>query len=85
MNKKFSIEVCSDLDYEGMVIDVSYDMKNIASISYDNGINNIEIKILSRKEDGSRLIFPLEDFFIVLEKAKQLAIKCAKEDGLRDK
>ena len=80
MNKKFSIEMCSDLDFEGMVIDISYDMETIASINYDKGIDDMEIEIRSISE---KLIFPLADFFLTLERAKQLAIKCAKEDELR--
>ena len=70
MNKKFSIEMCSDLDFEGMVID----------ISYEKGIDNMEIEI---RPILDKLIFSLGDFFVALEKAKQLAIKCAKEDELR--
>lgn len=71
--------MCSDLDYEGMVVDVSYDMETIASINYDKGIDNIEIEVYPISE---KLKFPLDDFFLVLEKAKQLAVKCAKEDKL---
>jgi hypothetical protein len=85
MSEKFSIEICSDLDYKGMVVDISYDMQNIASINYDKGIDNIEIEVLPNKGDGSRFIIPLDDFFNILEKAKKLAIKCAKEDELRNK
>lgn len=72
--------MCSDLDFEGMVIDICYDMEPIASINYDKGIDNMEIEMHPISE---KLIFPLDDFFLILEKAKQLAIKCAKEDELR--
>lgn len=80
MNKKFSIEMCSDLDFEGMVIDISYNMETIASVNYDKGIDNIEIEIHPISE---KLTFSLDDFFLAIERAKQLAIKCAKEDKLR--
>jgi hypothetical protein len=79
MNKKFSIEMCSDLDYDGMVIDISYDMETIASINYDKGIDSMEIEMHAISKN---LLFPLNDFFHVLEKAKQLATKCAKEDQI---
>lgn len=72
--------MCSDLDFEGMVIDISYDMETIASINYDKGIDNIEIEMCPISE---KIMFPLDDFFLALEKAKQLAIKCAKEDELK--
>jgi len=80
MNKRFSIEMCSDLDFEGMVIDVSYDMETIASINYDNGIDNMEVEMRPISEN---IIFPLDDFFLALRQAKQLAIKCAKEDEFK--
>ena len=71
MSSKFHIEMCGDVDLEGMAIYISYDTEIIASITYEKGINNMEIEL-----------FPLEDFFVFLEKAKKLAIKCAQEDGL---
>jgi len=77
MNKKFSIEMCGDLDFEGMAIDITYNKETIASINYDKGIDNIEIEIPPKSE---KFVFFLDDFFLVLEKAKKLAIKCARED-----
>ena len=64
-----------------MVIDISYNTELIASINYDKGIDNMEIEMHSRSE---KLFFPLDGFFVALEKAKQLAKKCAKEDRFRD-
>ena len=77
MNKKLSIELCGDLDFEGMVIDVTYNKETIASINYEKGIDNMEIEIPPKPEN---FVFPLDDFLLILEKAKKLAIKCAKED-----
>jgi len=77
MNKEFSIEMCGDLDFEGMVIDVTYNNETIASINYDKGIDNIEVEILPKSE---KFVFSLDDFFLILKKAEKLAIKCAKED-----
>ncbi|MCB1107783.1 MAG: hypothetical protein KDK76_06785 [Chlamydiia bacterium] len=45
-NKGFSLELCSDLDFEGMVVDVNYDDHPIATGNYDKGVNNIEITLL---------------------------------------
>jgi hypothetical protein len=52
MKKKFLIETCSDLNYEGMVIDISFDSQRIAMINYDKGIDNMEIEILSSEDES---------------------------------
>ena len=77
MKKKFSIELSSDLDFEGMVVDISYDMQPIASLNYEKGIEKIEIEM---QPNARKLAFPIEEFFHILHKAKELAVKCAKED-----
>ena len=85
MNEKFSISMCSDLDYEGMVIDVCYNMKTIAMINYDKGRDNLEIEITPTNDKNKRALYSLKDFFDILEKAKNLAIKCATEDKDRNR
>ncbi|HEV3270004.1 MAG TPA: hypothetical protein VGZ69_05080 [Candidatus Rhabdochlamydia sp.] len=85
MNKKFIIELSSDLDFEGMVVNICFGNQEVAMLNYDKGINNIEIQIPSQNEESQRFIFPLQDFLNVLEKAKKLVIQCAKEDELREK
>ena len=52
MREGFSLEICSDLDFEGMVIDISYNMETIASINYDKGIDNMEIEFFPIKEES---------------------------------
>ena len=84
INKEFRTELCSDLDFEGMVVDVCFDAQRIAMVNYDKGIDNIEIEILSRKEAPPRLFFSLDGFFNILEEARAIAIRCAKEDELRN-
>ncbi len=81
MNNGFSIILCGDLDFEGMVIDVKYNMYKIASINYEKGVDQLEIEFFSNSE---KMVFPLQEFLITLEEAKKLAIQCAKEDELRD-
>jgi len=85
MNKKFSIELCSDLDVEGMVVDISYDMTTIASVNYEKGVDKMEIALLPFDNEVTAFKFPLQDFILVLEKAKNLAIQCAKDDQQREK
>ncbi len=84
MNKAFSIELCSDLDLEGMAIYINYNMQTIASINYDKGIDKMEMEIFPFGQGKDRMIFPVDDFIIALEKAKKLALKCAEEDKTRD-
>ena len=52
-------------------------------INYDNGIDNMEIEIISCEDESSRCLFPMKDFLEILEKAKAIAIQCAKEDEER--
>lgn len=84
MRKRFLIETCSNSNYEGMVVDISFNNQRIAMINYDKGIDNVEIGILSSGEESSGCAFPLKDFFNILEEAKQIAIRCAKEDEHRE-
>ena len=78
MNKQFTIEMCGDVNFEGMVIDISYNRETIASINYEKGIDRIEIEVFPAQNE--KFIFPIDDFVRVLEKARTLAVKCAKED-----
>ncbi len=85
INKGFCTKILGDIDLEGMVILVYYDDQVIAEINYEKGIDNMEIEVLSSQEGFSKRIFSLDGFFKILEEAKQLAIKCAKEDEKRTK
>ena len=85
MKKGFCTKILGDIDLEGMVILVCYDDQVIAEINYEKGIDNMEIEIVSSQEGFPKRIFSLDGFFKILEEAKQLAIKCAKEDEERVK
>ncbi len=78
MNKKFTVEVCSDLDYEEMVADVSYENHIIATITQENGINNMEIELFPPEEPKKSWNFPLDDFVEVIAFAKKCLIKMQK-------
>lgn len=80
INKGFCTKILGDIDLEGMVILVCHDDQVIAEINYEKGIDNMEIEIVSSQEGFPKRIFSLDGFFKILEEAKQLAIKCAKED-----
>ncbi|MDE3045330.1 MAG: hypothetical protein KGJ02_01605 [Verrucomicrobiota bacterium] len=81
MSPKFILELSSNLDFEGMVVELSFEKRPLARLNYDLGIDNIEIEMLSEDEE---IKFPLADFFQVLEKAKQILIRCDKEDKQRN-
>lgn len=83
INKGFCTKILGDIDLEGMAILICYDDQIIAEINYEKGIENMEIEIVSSQEGCPRRILSLDDFFRILEEAKQLAIKCAKEDEER--
>src|SRR3990167_962112 len=79
INKGFCTKICSDVDREGMIVIICYDDQIVAEINYEKGIDNMEIEIILSREGSPKRAFLLNDFFIVLDKAKQLAIQCAKE------
>lgn len=76
MNKKFTVEVCSDLDYEEMVADVSYGNHTIAMITQENG--NMEIEIFLPEKEIKSLKFPLNDFIESIVFAKKCLIEMQK-------
>lgn len=85
MNKGFCMKILGDVDLEGMVIFVCYDDQIIAEINYEKGVDNVEIEIVpSPLKEFHKQVFSLDGFFKILEEAKQLAIKCSKEDEIRE-
>ncbi len=65
MNKNFKVELCSDLEYEEMVIYISYQDNTLAILNQENGVENIEIKITSPPK-GSSWNFKFDDFLEIL-------------------
>lgn len=84
MNRRITIELSSDLDFEGMVVEITIDNSILARLNYDKGINNIEMELIFGEGCKSTNI-PLNDFLISIEKAKKLLIQCAEEDKIREK
>lgn len=77
MNKKFTVEICSDLDYEEMVADVSFEHRRFAMITQEDGVDNMEIEIFSPKNE-IKLKFPLNDFIESLILARKSLIEMQK-------
>ena len=80
MNKKFLVEMCSDLDYEEMVADISYENHTVAMITQENGIDKMEIEVFSLQEAPSRK-FLLDDFVNIIKFAQEKLIESKKQDG----
>ena len=84
MSDDFTIELSSNLDYDGMVVYISVYEQEIAILNYDKGIEHIEIKLLPIYTNTKTLSVPLDKLLIALEKAKTILKKCAEEDKMRD-
>lgn len=79
MSDKFDIALISDLDFEGMVVEISFNNQLTATLNYDQGINNIEMEVSCSNET---VTFSMENFLHALEKAKALLHKCFHEDQI---
>lgn len=84
MSDYFTIELSSNLDYEGMVVYISAHKQEIAILNYDKGIENIEIKLLPIYTESQTLSVSLDELLEALEKAKTVLKKCAEEDKTRE-
>lgn len=76
MLNNFEIRVCSDLDYEEMVIDILYERDAVALISQENGIENMAIEILPFEEEQN-LILPLDGFIEIFSGNRCLLVMFA--------
>lgn len=81
---KSFFELISDLDFEGMIVEISFENQSVVRLNYDRGIDRIEMEMDLRNVDVNGLIFPLDDFFFALKKAKKLLVKCYREDQLKN-
>lgn len=76
MDNNFKLEICSDLEYEGMIVDILYKNDLIATLNQDMGMENIVIKLFQIQNEF--LNFSYKDFLEILEKAKKLLIEINK-------
>ena len=82
-NKGFSLALCSDLSFEGMVVDLKFNDHPVAIANYEKGADNIEIEISPSSQEKGEWTFPLDEFINVLNEAKKILEKCAEEDKTR--
>lgn len=76
MNKKFSVDISSDLDYEEMVADIIYDNNAMAKITQESGPHHMEIEIFESPKLAWNV--PLDEFIKTLQFAKERLIKMQK-------
>lgn len=77
MKPKFSLAICSDLDYEDMVIDISWENEMIAILDQEKGPNHKEIELLPLAI-LKNFKFSFNEFRKYLDKAEQLLDKSKK-------
>lgn len=77
MKSKFRIRICSDLDYEEMVVDICYENYKIATINQEMGIKNMQIEIFTPSGSQDSWEFPLDEFveFLLLAKRKLIEMQ----------
>ena len=81
MKRKFSIDLIGDVDFEGMVVEINFDHHVLARLNYDRGVDKIEVEFCPGAQ--TNIVFPLAEFSDVLERAKNILIKCYNEDQAR--
>lgn len=79
MEDGFKVVLCSDLDYEEMVVDICYKNSTIAMITQENGVDKMEIEIFSPNTDASWKL-ALDEFIKILQSAKRNLIEFTKID-----
>ena len=78
VNSGFYIKTLADVDVQGMTLIICKGEQEIAEITYDNGIENINIQLLRNNSLSEHL--NLESFVDILQQAKERARAYAKED-----
>ena len=71
---EFLLELCSDVDFEEMVADISYNGRTVGCITQDSGVDKMEIEFFFTKDTQVRK-FQLEGFEKILKFAKKTLIK----------
>lgn len=73
--KNFSVEICSDPDYEEVVAHLIWkENYSIAIINQENGIDNIEMEIFVPLTGTKSRVFEVDEFLNALEFSKERLI-----------
>jgi len=77
---KFSIRLCSDLDYEEMVADICYEDRTVALVTQENGPENMQIEIFAPEKGMPSWKFSLNDLMNTVQSAKKRLIEFKKSE-----
>lgn len=75
MGDDFRIRLCSDLDYEGMVVDVCWGNDTVAMLTHEDASSAIQITILFSPDAPSTWKFPLDKFVETIQAAKKIFLE----------
>ncbi len=79
----FNIVICSDLDHDEIVADICWNDIIVATVNQDKGLENLEIEIFDPIEEGFQSWnFPLNDWIIILQEAKNTLLTMQKMESL---
>jgi len=78
MNNRFTVELSSDLDYEEMVVYISWDDEPFATLNCEKGLDNLEIELYSFSNEKV-LMMPFYDYLEILEVAKRTLVLSKKK------
>lgn len=78
MNKDFKVELSSDLDYEEMVVYVSWNEIPLVVLSCEEGFNKIKIEFDLDSDNKNPPMIPLDDFLDALEFGKKILVQSIK-------
>ncbi|MFQ6021828.1 MAG: hypothetical protein ACE5NW_03825 [Acidiferrobacterales bacterium] len=70
MNPAFQATVCSDQNYEDLIVEIYFEDQLIALINQDKGLNALEINLYPRK-DGEPWHFELAELEKIIEVARR--------------
>jgi hypothetical protein len=81
MGSNYVIELSSNLDFEGMVVDLTFKNQVFMTFNYDKGIENIEMEIsLLGPNRPQNLVIPLKEFEEAVRAVKKVLERCCQED-----
>lgn len=70
--EKFRVVLSSDLDYEGMVVNIYYLNATVARVVEDKDPSKMKIEIFSPPEGEKTWEFLFDDFIELLQEAKKI-------------
>ena len=80
MEDEFTIDICSDVDYEDLIAEINYQGEFLALVSQESGYEFLDLAIHPRKS-SEPWQFKLKDFEAAIQKAKTRLWELRKKEG----